>query len=202
MSKLVCLSGLDGSGKTTQVELLKNHFQSCGLRVCDIHLKYVEISMPKIKGKGRKYIEERKITDSDTVRNVFSAINFVEKVKISILPSLNENDIIIMNRYIDSARCYHYLKNCLSDYVNDIYDALPSPAFNLFIDVPPEVCYARIESRKIFNEFESLENLKRAYEFYKKSKERFLWIDGQRDKEIVLNSIIENIELKNGDSIL
>ena len=33
MSKLICLSGLDGSGKTTQVALLKNHFQANGLRV-------------------------------------------------------------------------------------------------------------------------------------------------------------------------
>ena len=158
MSKLICLSGLDGSGKTTQVELLKNHFQSYGLQVGELHLKYVEISMPRIKERGRKYIEEKKITDPDTVRNVFSAINFVEKVKFSILPSLNENDITIVNRYIDSAKCYHYLKNGLSDYVNDIYDTLPSPTFNLFIDVPPEACYARIESREIFNEFESLEN--------------------------------------------
>lgn len=202
MSKFVCLSGLDGSGKTTQVELLKNHFQSCGLRVGDIHLKYIEISMPKIKERCRKYIEERKITNPDTIRNVFSAINFVEKVKTSIIPSLNENNITIVNRYIDSAKCYHYLKNGLSDYVDDIYSTLPSPTFNLFIDVPPEVCYARIESREIFNEFESLENLKKAYEFYKKNKEGFIWIDGQSVKEAVLHRIIKNIDFKNGDSVI
>jgi len=193
MSKLICLSGLDGSGKTTQVELMKNHLQSYGLQVGAIHLKHTKISMSTIKEMCRKYIEEQSITDPNTVRNVFSAINFVEKVSSSVIPSINENDVTIVNRYTDSAKCYHFLKNGLSDYIDDIFSSLPLPTYNLFINVPPDICFTRIKSRISLNEFESLPCLIQAFEFYLSREANFIWIDGTGSEQSVFNCILKVI---------
>ena len=194
MGKLICLSGLDGSGKTTQSKLIAKYFQSKNKKVNMIHLKESVIMPEKLMEIFRQYIKSHSISDAKTIRNVLSAMLFVEKVNDVILPSLMKYDLTIVNRYIESALCYHFLKNGLTQYVTNIYNGLPIPDANFYIDVSPDICFQRIKSREKLNEFENIANLNKAYDFYTTCKDQFIWINGEEDMLNICSNIVKKIE--------
>lgn len=194
MGKLICLSGLDGSGKTTQSKLIAKYFQSKNKKVNMIHLKESVIMPEKLMESFRQYIKSHSISDAKTIRNVLSAMLFVEKVNDVILPSLMKYDLTIVNRYIESALCYHFLKNGLTQYVTNIYNGLPIPDANFYIDVSPDICFQRIKSREKLNEFENIANLNKAYDFYTTCKDQFIWINGEEDMLNICSNIVKKIE--------
>ncbi len=193
LNRMISLSGLDGSGKTTQAELLKLKFETLSFKVKILHLKDFQINANSIKEKCKRYLYINKISDKNIARNVTSALIFVEKFNLFVRPEIENNDIIILNRYIDSAECYHFLKNGYSDEVRKVYDTLPSPNINFFIDLCPEQCFYRISKRNSLNEFETIKNLRKAYIFYNNRKNFFEWIDGNKDKEAVFSSILSKV---------
>lgn len=88
MGLLVALTGLDGSGKSTQGKRLYKKCLSEGLSACYIYLKEID-SKPyynKAVIDTRNFIKKRSITKSDEIRNIIRANLFIAKVQSKVLP--------------------------------------------------------------------------------------------------------------------
>ena len=194
MGRLITLSGLDGSGKTTQCMSLKTIMAEMGLSVNVIHFKNVN-SFPyllKAKRNAQQFIDLNKITVLDRQRNILSACIFCEKAKDLLSVSLNEYDLTIVDRYRESALCYHYLRGELFEELYKIYEQLPAADLSVFLEVSPDRCYERLIKRAELSVYETKAQLECAYFFYH-TYCKSLW---RVDASLPINEITQLITTK------
>lgn len=195
MGYLLSLSGLDGSGKTTQAEHISDILKKQGLNVEVIHFKTVEPKryLPRIKNRLQQYIAGHCIESKEETHQICCAYLFCEKVMDKVWPSLCKNDLTILDRYRDSALCYHYLQGGIYPSVQQIYNSVTSPNKNIFLDLSPEDCFRRIQSRESLSPFETPNYLEKAYAYYQSNRERFIWINAAQAPETITWMILSEI---------
>ncbi len=198
MGILFSLSGLDGSGKTTQGKLLYNRCKKEGINVYYIHLKTVNSfqNLSYVSSKIRKFIREHHIKNSDEIKNITSAFIFVNKVEMEITEACRKYDVTIVDRYRESAKYYHLMEGGLYSSILEIYGRIPDPDVNVFLDLRPERCYQRLIEREELTLYEKPDSLEKAYNFYKSMSKEFKWIDANRSKEIIAEELFSLIEEK------
>ena len=198
MGYLISLSGLDGSGKTTQAFLIKEFLERKGYSVNIIHLKMIPSKkyLTKIKKRFDDYISANHVDDKEECYQLCCAFLYAEKVYDVVGQSLFMYDYTIMDRYRDSALCKQFLLNRNYQSTFDIYESLVEPSVNIFIDYPPEDCYIRLKKRDNLSPFETLEYLQKAYKYYCQNRERFIWIDGKQETKNVTNDILEFLSVE------
>lgn len=196
MGLLLALSGLDGSGKTTQVIRLVEQCEKMGISVSSIQLKTVDSGkyIYIAKKKMQEYILCSKLENSRELYNIGSAYAYTEKVNDVVLTSMQTYDLTILDRYRESAMCFHYLRDTLYTSVLNIYDNLTVPDLNVYLDLPPIDCYYRVLQRGPQAPHETLEYLEKAYGFYSMMKERFTYIDASLKPEDITGIIWSKIE--------
>lgn len=207
MGYLLALSGLDGSGKTTQAEHISSILKGYGLKVEVLHFKNVESKkyLPNIKRRLEQYIVDHHIEDKKEVHQICCSFLFNEKIIDKVLPSLELNNFIILDRYRDSALCYHYLlDDRIYPHVQTIYDEMICPDLNFFLDLSPDECYKRVKPRENLSPFETPEYLRQAYDYYQSTRDKFIWIKGTQSIDDISRTILEEIEImtqRNGSVI-
>lgn len=135
MGILVSLSGLDGSGKTTQGKKIMELCLNNGIKAHYVHLKTIDTkeSYFNVIAEAKEYAKENGInvkSDKEELRNVISAFLFVDKVKKEVTSALSIYDVVIVDRYLDSALCYHMLENGDYDSVVKIYERVTSVLYH------------------------------------------------------------------------
>lgn len=158
MSKFIVLEGLDGSGKGTQIELLKEYLTSLGKRVR-------VIDFPDYASDGsmlvRMYLDG-KLGQSPADTNAYAASMFFAADRyVSYVTGwredyLKDDTYIIANRYT-TANAYHQLSKMpesdWDSFLNWLWDfefgklGLPSPDRVILLDMPESVSSALVRSR-------------------------------------------------------
>ena len=108
----ITFEGLDGSGKTTQIELLKNYLKSKGFDV----VTTIEPGGTEIGGKIRNILLDKGNLDmshkAETFLFLASRAELVSKV---IAPALREGKIVICDRFFDSTVVYQGIARGLEE---------------------------------------------------------------------------------------
>lgn len=197
MGVLISICGLDGSGKTTQGQLLNSFFTKRGYKSVMLHTKYLQIDKSIVMRKTLDFMRIRNVTFSESIlKGIYAAFSFDFLVDSYILKELKENDFVILDRYIETQYCMYKINAIESDFATNILDTVRKADIAFFLDVSPEVCYKRIESRGrsiLFHE--SIENLKIAYDFYKQNKNvfNFCEINANAPMEVINKEIINQL---------
>lgn len=192
MGYLLSLSGLDGSGKTTQAHKISSVFKEKGLNVEVIHLKNLapEQYLLQIKEDLKFYTRKYRIHSKEEAYQICCAFLFCAKVEDVVLPSLEINDLTILDRYRESALCAHHLISKIYSSAQKIYDSSINPDCNVFLDSLPSECYKRIQSRDEMSPFETPDYLEKAYSYYNSIKDRFTWINASQSPEQITQKIV------------
>ena len=198
MGILVSLSGLDGSGKTTQGKKIMELCLNNGIKAHYVHLKTIDTkeSYFNVIAEAKEYAKENGInvkSDKEELRNVISAFLFVDKVKKEVTSALSIYDVVIVDRYLDSALCYHMLENGDYDSVVKIYERVTRPDVNIFLNLSVDECCERVGKRQEITKYENKESFLKAYSFYASRRDDFLWIEANCDREVMANKIFEQI---------
>jgi dTMP kinase len=166
VGKLIVIDGIDGSGKTTQTEMLISRLQENGYS-CE------RIDFPQYGQKSAGPVEEYLNGTFGTAEEVgpyrasiFYAVDrYAAKQKMQ--DWLSEGKIIISNRYVsanighqagkiqDSQERKKYL-DWLFSLEFDIF-GIPKPDLNVFLHVPPEIGQKLVEKKEIRKYIESKE---------------------------------------------
>jgi len=136
--KLIVVEGIDGSGKSTQVHLLKRWLELEGHKVYFSEWNSAPIIRPAIR-RGKK-----KLLLSPLTFSLIHAIDFSDRYERQILPLLQAGYIVLCDRYIYTAFARDATRGCDPQWVRKLYGFAVVPDITFFFNVPLEVAIGRI----------------------------------------------------------
>ena len=174
----ICIEGLDGSGKTTQANLLTEK-----LRKIHSAVYTAEPSRGKIGAFIRKsclYGEKRL---SSVVEALLFAADRLEHMENEVLPVLNQGRLVVSDRYVYSSLAYQGAAGLSLEWIEKINEHALRPDFAIFIDVDPKIVMQRLKPNK--SVMENLATQRKVREVYLKyvAKGELTRIDGDKPKK-------------------
>lgn len=186
---LIVFEGIDGSGKSTQAEILLERLQEEDFNV-------VYFREPS-KGKwGRKIKKKALHPDSLTAEEELDLFlkDRRENVEKNLKPALKKKRVVILDRYYYSTIAYQGAKGIdekLIRRMNEEFVVEPDLVF--IFDIDPQKGLERIENRRKKDRlFEREDYLVKVREIFRSFKgEKFVHIDALKSKEEISKEIQE-----------
>ncbi|MBS7604843.1 MAG: dTMP kinase [Candidatus Bathyarchaeia archaeon] len=175
---LICIEGLDKSGKTTQSKLLVENLRGMGFEA-------FYTSEPSDSEIGRfieRYVLRRDRRLPVSAEALLFAADRIVHVEREIRPLLDKGKIVVSDRYIYSSLAYQGAGGLDLKWIMEINRMVPKPDLAIYLDVPVEVIMERIQKGRKRSVMESFEVQVRVREIYLELvREGFLLlIDGNR----------------------
>jgi dTMP kinase len=137
---LVVVEGIDGSGKSTQLYLLKRWLEIGGYR-----LHFTEWnSSPLVKSATRRGKQRRLLTP--TTFSLLHAADFADRCERQILPLLHGGYLVLADRYIYTAFARDVARGCSPRWLRNLYRFAPLPDITFYFRAPLDVAVNRIMS--------------------------------------------------------
>ena len=148
--RLVAVEGLDGSGKSTQIYLLKRWLEAEGIKVYFSEWNSSElVKSATSKGKKRELL-------TPTTFSLIHATDFADRYERHLLPLLRAGYVVLCDRYIFTAFARDVVRGCPSEWVRGIYNFAALPDMVFFFKADLEVSLNRIlEGRPKLKFFEA-----------------------------------------------
>ena len=138
--KLIIVEGIDGSGKSTQLQLAMRHLEARGLRPFFTEWNSAEL-IKEVTRKGKKKMSLTPMTFS-----LLHATDFAHRLVHNILPPLKAGMIVLADRYVYTAFARDVVRGCDRSWVRQIYQFAPRPDRAFYFNVPIETSIARVLS--------------------------------------------------------
>lgn len=140
--KLIVVEGIDGSGKSTQIDLLHKWLLSKG------HSVYFSEwnSSDLVKSTSRMAKEKKMFTP--TTFSLMTATDFADRWERYIFPLLKAGGIVLADRYAFTAFARDVARGVDPDWVRSLYSFAPMPDLTLYFRVPLDVAVDRILSSR------------------------------------------------------
>jgi dTMP kinase len=136
--KLIAVEGLDGSGKSTQIYLVKRWLELQGYRVFFTEWNSsVLVKKSTTKGKRRQLL-------TPTTFSLIHATDFADRYDRQIQPLLRAGYIVLADRYIFTAFARDAVRGVDRDWVKKLYSFAVHPDITFFFRAPLETSLARI----------------------------------------------------------
>jgi len=136
--KLLAVEGLDGSGKSTQIYLVKRWLELEGYRVFFTEWNS-SILVRKSTSKGKK----RQLL-TPTTFSLIHATDFADRYERQILPLLRAGYLVLCDRYIFTALARDAVRGVDRDWIEQLYSFAVHPDITFYFRVPLEVSLTRI----------------------------------------------------------
>ena len=200
INKFISFEGIDGSGKTTQINILKNKLENNNFKV----MVFREPGGTDTTEKIRDIILDTKNSISKESELFLFLAARAELVKKVIQPALNNDCFVICDRYIDSTVAYQgYGRNLDLEIIKKMNSFATSnlfPSFTFYLDINPNIMNVRMsnnENDRIEQEHSSFfKDVRNGYLILEKNEERFIKIDAGRSIDSISKDIWNQLELK------
>ena len=138
--KLIIVEGIDGSGKSTQLQLALRHLKNKGYPVFFTEWNSADL-VKAVTKKGKK-----KRTLTPMTFSLLHATDFAHRLINNILPPLKAGMVVCADRYVYTAFARDVVRGCDPTWVRRVYQFAPRPDLALYFNVPIEVSCGRILS--------------------------------------------------------
>src|SRR2546427_8890052 len=136
--RLIAVEGLDGSGKSTQIYLLKRWLELQGLKVFFSEWNSSElVKSATSKGKKRELL-------APTTFSLIHAPDFADRYERQLVPLLRAGYVVLCDRYIFTAFARDTVRGCRPEWVRGIYSFAELPHLTFFLKADLEVSLHRI----------------------------------------------------------
>jgi dTMP kinase len=136
--KLIAVEGLDGSGKSTQIHLVKRWLELQGYRV--FFTQWNSSALVKratTRGKSQQLL-------TPTTFSLIHATDFGDRYERQILPLLRAGYIVLADRYIYTAFARDAVRGVDQEWVTNLYSFAVLPDITFYFRVPLETSLNRI----------------------------------------------------------
>lgn len=194
MSKLIIMEGLDGSGKSTQTQLLQNYFENKGI-------EYKKIKLPDYDSPSSTLVKMylggefgKKASDVNAyAAGAFYAVDRYASFKQNWKTDYENNVLILADRYATSNSIYQMEKiasDKWDEYLNWSADfeynklGIPKPDCVIFLDMPVEISQKLMTGR--YNGDEGKKDVHEAdVEFLQKCRKSALYAAKKQNWNVV-----------------
>jgi dTMP kinase len=147
--KLVVVEGVDGSGKSTQLDLLRNWLESKGKSVI-----FTEWNSSKLISKT---IKQAKRSNSliPVTFSILHATDFADRLENIIIPALKAGLIVLADRYCFTAFARDVARGVDKEWVRNLYGFAIRPDGTFYFQVPVEVSLERIANSRVPGYYEA-----------------------------------------------
>jgi dTMP kinase len=196
----ISFEGIDGSGKSTQLVLLRDVLEQAGATVMTIR----EPGATLLSESIREILLSTKQTITPTAELLLFSAARTQLVEQVIEPALEQGTVILCDRYVDSTTAYQGYGRMLDmDSVkscNRIATRGVMPSVTFFIDVAFDQAQQRMQFDTAAGEPDRMERAGR--EFFERVREgylaiatddpaRMVVIDGARDRSAIHDDILQ-----------
>lgn len=140
--RLFIVEGTDGSGKSTQIYLLKRWLEDQGYPVFFTEWNSSEL----IKAANKKAKKKNLLTP--TTFSLIHACDFADRYEKMMLPHLRAGYIVLADRYIYTAYARDMARGCDPDWVKNVYSFAVKPTISFYFQTPLDVSLERILSSR------------------------------------------------------
>ena len=195
--KIISFEGIEGVGKSTQIELLKKFLENNSKSVEVFREPGSTLSGEKIR--DILLDDQYDLSSKTELLLMFSARSELVNKKINNSTA----DYLLLDRFFDASLAYQgYGRNLSIELINKLVDFIdcPIPDLSFLIDISVEEGFARKINDKI-DRIESSGNdffnkVRNGYiEIAKNNEDRFIIINGWKTVDEIDNNIIQNINI-------
>jgi dTMP kinase len=136
--RLIVVEGIDGSGKSTQLNLLKTFLESEGYDVSFTEWN----SSPLVKDTTKR--GKKKNLFTPTTFSLIHATDFADRHERSILPPLEAGFVVLADRWAYTAFARDAVRGCDPTWLRNLYDFATRPDLTLYFRVDIDTSVARI----------------------------------------------------------
>lgn len=136
--RLIIVEGIDGSGKSTQLQLLHRWLVSMGHRVFFTEWNSSALVNETIRRGKRKNLL------TPTTFSVLHATDFADRLTHLIIPPLKAGMIVLADRYVYTAFSRDVVRGVHPEWVRDLYGFAVKPDISFYFRVPIDVALKRI----------------------------------------------------------
>jgi dTMP kinase len=182
LGKFITLEGVDGAGKTTHIEFIKNYLS-------DLNINYVMTREPGGTALGEKLrdilLHDEMNPQTETMLMFAARNEHIDKV---IRPNLMKGAVVISDRFTDATYAYQAGGKGVKDEKIDILKKWVQedlrPDLTFLFDLPVEVSIERLNQTRKLDKFEREDK-----SFHKKIREKYLTlVEASPERFCVLNS--------------
>jgi dTMP kinase len=136
--RLIIVEGIDGSGKSTQLDLLRKWLVNLGYLVVFSEWN----SSPIVKGTTRRGKREQLLSPMSF--SLIHAADFASRTYAQILPALQAGAIVLADRYVYTAFARDAARGVNRQWLRQVYSFAVPPTLAFYFDVPLEEAVRRI----------------------------------------------------------
>lgn len=197
---LITVEGVDGAGKSTVVEGLRNEFPDA-----------VFTREPTSSWIGDDV--ERALHDdsTDPLADLFLFVaDHADHLKRVVSPALNDDELVFCDRYVDSRCAYQgttlggddrFGEESVVEWVRQIHEPWSvEPDLTLLLDLPVETAVGRVSGEAKYERAEFLESVAENFREMAERYDRFVVIDATQSAEKVVEDCTEAVESANRSS--
>jgi dTMP kinase len=141
--RLIAFEGLDGSGKSTQLELLAAHLRAAG---CDVVTTREPTEFPSGK-RIREMARSGEELEPEEELRWFVEDRCVHVAQV-IAPALRADRIVLTDRYYLSTVAYQGARGLdYEEILGDSENAFPIPDLVLLLEIDPQIAFERVYAR-------------------------------------------------------
>ncbi len=138
--KLIAVEGLDGSGKSTQIYLVKRWLELEGYKVY-----FTEWNSSALVGSATRKGKKRRLL-TPTTFSLIHCTDFADRYERAILPMLKAGFLVLADRYKFTALARDSVRGCSPEWVEKLYSFAVHPDITFYFRLPLEVALGRILS--------------------------------------------------------
>jgi dTMP kinase len=140
--KLIVVEGIDGSGKSTQIDLLHKWLETQGKTVYFSEWNSSDL----VKGTTRLGKQEKMFTP--TTFSLLQATDFCDRWENYILPMLKAGAVVLADRYAFTAFGRDVARGVDPDWIRNLYSFAVQPDLAFYFRVPLDIAVERITSSR------------------------------------------------------
>ena len=140
--RLICVEGIDGAGKSTQIELLHSWLVQAGVDVV-----LTQWNSSELISKTTKKAKKKNLLSGRTF-SLLHAVDFADRLERTIIPALKAGFVVLADRYVYTAFARDAAREVDSAWVRSLYSFAIKPDITFYFDVSPKDSLDRICSNR------------------------------------------------------
>lgn len=131
IGKLVVIEGADGSGRSTQIDLLRDYLEGKGHATVNMGLRRSTLVSEELQEAKQGNIL------SEITRSIFYATDFADQLENRIIPALRAGFIVLADRYIYTLMARDIVRGADREWVQSLYGIALVPDLVIYLRVSP-----------------------------------------------------------------